>query len=64
MRKHVPSFDVFDLYFSNIVAFQYHPANPAATRMTLAEAAEVALDCVRLRDRLLSQLEVQDGDIR
>lgn len=42
---------LFDLYFSGIVAFQYHPANPPKTRMSLDECAEIAARCVEVRSR-------------
>lgn len=42
--------ETFDLYFSSIVAFQYHPANPAASRMSLEDCAEVAARCMDIRE--------------
>lgn len=43
--------DIFDLYFSVIAGFQYHPANPAHQRMSLEDCAKVALECVEIRNR-------------
>ncbi|WNK14616.1 MAG: hypothetical protein [Microvirus sp.] len=47
--------DVFDIYFSVIAGFQYHPANPAHNRMPLEECAQVALECIRIRNQLLGE---------
>ncbi|WNK14643.1 MAG: hypothetical protein [Microvirus sp.] len=45
----------FDLYFSSIVAFQYHPANPATSRISLEECAAVALQCIAIRNRIAEE---------
>jgi len=45
--------DLVDLYFSSILAFQYHPANPAESRMTVAECYEVAAAAVAYRNKML-----------
>lgn len=42
--------DKFDLYFSGIVAFQYHPANPPEKRMSLEDMAGIALECCYISD--------------
>lgn len=32
----------WDMYYSGLVAIQYHPANPAEGRLSLAELGDVA----------------------
>lgn len=39
---------IFAMYFSGIAAFQFHPANPALSRMSLEECADVADRMVEL----------------
>lgn len=44
----------FDMYFASIVSFQYHPANPSATRLTLYECAAIAIQMMQVRAGVMS----------
>lgn len=48
-EKSFPAY-TFDMYFASIVSFQYHPANPAATRLSLHECADIALEMLKIRE--------------
>ena len=43
----------FDLYFSVIVGFQYHPANPVKCRIPIEDCAKIAAECMAVRDRFV-----------
>jgi len=47
---------VFDMYFASIASFQYHPANPAATRLTLDECARIAIQMLAVRQDVMAPL--------
>lgn len=48
----------FDLYFATIVGFQYHPGAGVRehARMSLRECAEIAAQCVVIREEVLCQV--------
>ncbi|AXH75648.1 MAG: hypothetical protein [Microviridae sp.] len=50
---------VFDIYYTNILGFQYHPANPAHSRLTHEECAEIALKACLLREHYIARLEAK-----
>lgn len=43
----------FDMYFASITSFQYHPANPVDTRMSLEACAALAIEMMILRNLVL-----------
>lgn len=47
----------FDMYFASITSFQYHPANPAAQRLTLDECATIAVQMMAVRRYVFAPLE-------
>ena len=47
----------FDMYFASITSFQYHPANPAAQRLTLDECATIAVQMMQVRAEVFAPLE-------
>ena len=53
MPENFPAY-VFDMYFASITSFQYHPANPVDTRLSLHECADIALKMIAIRNIVLS----------
>ena len=47
----------FDMYFASIVSFQFHPANPAATRLTLDDCATIAIQMMQVRAGVMSPFD-------
>lgn len=43
--------------FASITSFQYHPANPAAQRLTLDECATIAVQMMQVRAEVFAPLE-------
>jgi len=54
---------IFAMYFSGIVAFQYHPRNPPQARMTMAECLDVAAQMMDAHNRIFhpEKVEVHNG---
>lgn len=51
----------FDIYFASIVGFQFHPgaARQGHEPLTLRECAEIAAQCVVLREEFLKREEIK-----
>lgn len=47
----------WDIYFANVLGIQYHPANPAHSRMSVADCARVADLALHERDKRCLYLE-------
>lgn len=46
---------IFAMYFGQVTGIQYHPANPADSRMTLEECADVAIEMMQIHRKLWSE---------
>lgn len=50
--------NIFDLYFSSVVGWQYHPGNRRdGVYLSLDECAQIALQMVRVRNEFLGEEE-------
>ena len=49
--------DVFDLYFCSVVSMQFHPGSGTRghTALSLEECAQIALEMLILRNRLIEK---------
>lgn len=54
--------ETFDLYFATVVGWQCHPGagRNGHTPLTIAECAELALQMMRVRNAVLSGVEINE----
>lgn len=54
--------NIFDLYFSSIVGWQYHPGQRRdGVFLSLDECAQIAIQMIRVRNQYIEEIESWHG---